>query len=176
MTRRRVAIGSALLAALLAGVVAINELGNASARAELGPACACARASVERTLEGSGAFFYRLFEDDAGEVRAFLRDEVAGLCAALDAELVPLTWNLGRSYSPAPDLARAARVRAILARARPRCPEVWADALGPLGGGESGAREACERLFSGMEPAGGPPASIATWAWPAAIERSMCLP
>ena len=106
MSRRRglLAAGAVALIALVAWLG--NEAGNATARAELEPACACAHGSVESTLEQSGELFYRFFGGDAGEVRSFMRDEVDGLCGDLRARVAFGQWNLGRSWSPRPDAGR----------------------------------------------------------------------
>ncbi|MEZ4336103.1 MAG: hypothetical protein R3B82_05700 [Sandaracinaceae bacterium] len=175
MTRRRLLIGLGGLALLAAVLLGVNEIGNARARAELVPACGCARETVDRTLEQSGELFFRFFEDDAGEVRGFMEHEVTSLCDELETELAPMRWNLGRTWTPTPDRARADRVRGILDAARPRCPDLYAEALAPLGAGREDAARACDQLFSGMAPAEAPAEPLLVWEWPSAIQRSMCL-
>lgn len=175
MTRKRLGIAAAVALGLAALALAIDEAGNANARAQLAPACACANETVDRTLEQSGALFHRFFEDDAGEVRSFMRGEVADLCDELDAELAPMTWNLGRTWRPTPDPARVARIRGILDAARPRCPAIYLDALASFGTSPDDAARACDELFAGMAPAEAPAEPLLVWEWPEAIQSSMCL-
>lgn len=175
MTRRRLLIGLGVVVALAMVLLGVNEVGNARAREELAPACECAKATVERTLSESGQFFFRFFGDDAGEVRGFMEHEVASLCAELEGELAPMTWNLGRTWVPTADREAAARVRAILDRSRARCPDAYTELLAPFGGGREDVERACDELFASLAPAEAPADPPLVWEWPSAIQRSMCL-
>ncbi len=163
-----------MLLVLGVGGFAANRAANAAALEELQVACGCARGSVDQTLAQSSGMFYELFGEDATLMRSFMRSEVDTLCDGLEAELGPLTWNVGRDYSPPPRVEARARATAAIDRARPRCPAVYGQALG--GGGEELAASLCEELFDGLARNDrAPPESIAVWEWPAAIDRSMCL-
>lgn len=169
MSRRRLAIGVAVLVGAAAVLLGVNEAGNASARAELEPACVCADAVARRVRSNMG-YLHAVYGDDANAVYRAMEREVAEPCERLPQELSVGTFNLGRSWAPARTPEQAQRLRAIVERNRERCVDSHVE----RGSSRSEAEALCASLFTELtrDPSS---LSMPVWDWPSELQRTLCL-
>jgi len=168
VTKRRLAIGGAVLLGALLTLFGINEAMNASARAELEEACVCADDVAARARQNMG-YLHAIYGDDANEVYRAMAHEVAAPCEALPGRLSFGSLNLGRRWAPTRSASRAEQLRAIVDRSRERCRAAHRErGLSP-----GDAEAMCASLFSELirDPA---TLEMPVWDWPSELKRTMC--